>query len=71
MTRLGHFSEKKSIKQSEVSRRTGISPSRLSQLVNKDSTKPRAEELYPIALAIDIVPSEILEEVCGHLTIHS
>ncbi|MBW4970789.1 helix-turn-helix transcriptional regulator [Croceibacter atlanticus] len=67
MTHLGVFFEKKSIKQSEVSRRTGISAARLSQLVNKDSTKLRATELYLIALAVDISPADIFFQVCGHL----
>jgi len=71
MTRLGQFLEKKSIKKADVSRKTGISQSRLSQLVNKDTTKLSAEELYLIALAIDITPSEILKELCGHLEIYS
>jgi putative transcriptional regulator len=71
MTKLGEFLEKKSIKKADVSRKTGISQSRLSQLVNKKSTKLSAEELYLIALAIDITPSEIIKELCGHLKIYS
>lgn len=71
MTHLGVFFEKKSIKQSEVSRRTGISPARLSQLVNKESTKLRASELYLIALAIDISPADIFSQVCGHLNLNN
>jgi hypothetical protein len=31
------------------------------------STKLRAEELYLIALAVDVAPAEILIETCGHL----
>lgn len=69
MTKLGEFLSKKSINKAEVSRRTGISPSRLSELALKSSTKLRADELYLIALAIDIDPSEVLDEVCGHLTL--
>ena len=67
MTELGLYLTKKSINKAEVSRRTGISKSRLSQLSVNESTKLRADELYLIALAIDIEPCEVFEEVCGHL----
>ena len=46
-----------------VSRRTGISQARLSQLSSNGSTKLRADELYLIALAIDIGPGEMFEEI--------
>lgn len=69
MTKLGVFLSKKSINKAEVSRRTGISTSRISELTLNKSTKLRAEELYLIALAIDYDPNEVLKEVCGHLTI--
>jgi putative transcriptional regulator len=63
MTRLGLYLTKKSINKAEVSRRTGISKSRLSQLSSNETTKLRADELYAIALAIDIDPCEILKEL--------
>jgi putative transcriptional regulator len=63
MTRLGEYLNKKSIKKAEVSRKTGISPSRLSELALNKSTNLKAEELYLIALAIDVDPIEILEVV--------
>lgn len=69
MTRLGLFLEKKSIKKSDVSRKTGISQSRLSVLSSNPKTKLTADELYLIALAIDQPPSEVFIEVCGHLTL--
>lgn len=69
MTNLGLYLAKKSINKAEVARRTGISTSRLSELTLNASTKLRADELYLIALAIDIDPSEVLKEVCGHLKI--
>jgi putative transcriptional regulator len=71
MTRLGTFLSKKSINKAEVSRRTGISTSRLSELTLNSSTKLRADELYLIAIAIDINPCDILEAVCGHLTLQN
>lgn len=71
MTELSKYLNKKSVNKAEISRRTGISPSRLSELSLNNSTKLRADEIYLIALAIDISPGEVLEEVCGHLTINS
>lgn len=67
MTKLGLFLAKKSINKAEVSRRTGISTSRLSQLTLNETTKLQADELYLIAKAIHIDPCEVLNEVCGHL----
>ncbi len=67
MTALGEFLSNKSIKKADVSRKTGISTSRLSELSRNDSTKLKADELFLIALAIDVPPSEILTKVCGHL----
>lgn len=67
MTKLGKYLAKKSINKSEVSRRTGISKARVSELTLNTSAKLRAEELYLIALAIDVDPCEVLKEVCGHL----
>ena len=50
-----------------VSRRTGISQARLSQLSSNESTKLRVDELYLIAMAIDVDPCELLNEVCKGL----
>jgi DNA-binding Xre family transcriptional regulator len=67
MTTLGKYLAKKSINKSEVSRRTGISKARISELTLNASTQLRAEELYLIATAIHVDPCEVLFEVCGHL----
>ena len=67
MTNLGLYLAKKSVNKAEVSRRTDISTSRLSELTLNQSAKLRADELYLIALAIDVNPCEVLKEVCGHL----
>lgn len=69
MTKFGEYLNKKSIKKAEVSRKTGISPSRLSELALNESTNLKAEELYLVALAIDVDPSIILKEIFGHLTL--
>lgn len=67
MTSLGEYLSKKSVNKADVSRKTGISPSRLSQLSNNKSTILKVNELYLIALAIDVPPIEILDKVCCHL----
>lgn len=67
MTELGKFLDKKSVNKAEISRRTGISTSRLSELCLKNSTRLSVDELYLIALAIDTNPSLVLEEVCKKL----
>ncbi len=69
MTELGLFLSRKSVNRSDVSRKTGISKTRLSELTNNASTKLRADELYLIALAIDVDPCEVLKEVCKDVKI--
>lgn len=69
MTRLGEYLGKKAINRAAVSRRTGISKTRLSELSNSTGTKLRADELYLIALAIEIDPCELLDFVCNHITL--
>lgn len=69
MTKLGEILAGKSVNKSEVARKTGLSNPRLSELCINPRTKLRADELYLIALAIRIRPAELLEDVCGHLTI--
>lgn len=71
MTKLGLYLAKKSVNKAEISRRTGISTSRISELTLNSSTKLRADELYLIALAIDVDPCEVFKEVCGHLKLHN
>lgn len=67
MTELGLYLAKKSVNRSDVSRKTGISKTRLSELSNNEKTQLRVEELYLIALAIDVDPCEVLHEVCKNL----
>jgi DNA-binding Xre family transcriptional regulator len=67
MTKLGEFLQKKSVNKSEVSRRTGISRARISELTLNDKTNLRADELYLIALSIDVKPCELLEHVCKEI----
>ena len=67
MTELGLFLSRKSVNRSDVSRKTGISKTRLSELANNQNTKLRVDELYLIALAIDVDPCEVMKEVCKNL----
>lgn len=67
MTNLGLYLAKKSINKAEVARKTGLSKSRLSQLSSNETTKLRVDELFLIALAIDVDPCELLNEVCKGL----
>ncbi|WDF77115.1 helix-turn-helix transcriptional regulator [Mucilaginibacter sp. KACC 22773] len=69
MTDLGLFLSKRSVNKAEISRRTGISKSRLTQLSNSNTTKLTAEELYRIALSIQVSPCELLTFVCSKITL--
>lgn len=70
MTELGLYLSKKSVNRSDVARKTGISKTRLSELSNNPSTRLRVDELYLIALAIDVDPCEVIKEICKTLKIH-
>lgn len=67
MTKLGEFLAKRSVNRAAISRKTKIHTTRLNELSNKDSAKLRADELYLIALAIEVDPAELLTFVCGDL----
>ncbi len=71
MTRLGEYLGKRSVNRAAVSRKTGISKTRLSELANNTGTKLRADELYLIALAIEADPCVLLKFVCEHLTLEA
>lgn len=70
MTILGKYLSEKSINKADVSRKTGISKSRSSELSRKETAKLKADEIYLITLAIGVPPEEILQKVCGHLKIN-
>jgi len=71
MTELGLYLAKKSVNKAAISRRAGISKSRLTQLTCNESTKLRADELYLIALAIDMDPGEMLKELFKNLKLEN
>ncbi len=64
MTKLGEYLQVKSVNKSEVSRKTGLSKPRLSELTINPTAKLRVDELYLIALAIDVEPCKLFEFVC-------
>lgn len=67
LTRLGSYFEKKSINKAGIVRKTGIGKNRLTRLSNDRTTRLLADEIYLIALALEIQPAELLEYVCGDL----
>ncbi len=67
MTKLGEYLALKSVNKSEVARKTGLSKARISELTLKKTARLRVEELYTIALSIDVSPCEILEYVCSNI----
>jgi len=67
LTKIGQYFEKKSINKAAITRKTGIGKNRLTRLSNDSTTKLLADEVYLIALALEIQPSELLEYICGHL----
>jgi DNA-binding Xre family transcriptional regulator len=71
MTKLGIYLAQKAINKSEVARKTGLSKARISELTIKESAKLRADELYLIALAIDVNPCDMLNALFNDLTLKS
>lgn len=67
MTDLGLYLAKRSINKAEVSRKTGLSTYRLSQLSINPKSHLRVDELYLIALAIGVSPGEMFEFLCQNL----
>ena len=67
MTKFGEYLDRKALKKSHISRRTGISTQRLSELSLKETARLKADELYLISLAIEADPCELLNFVCSHL----
>jgi DNA-binding Xre family transcriptional regulator len=69
LTKLGLFLAKKSVNKADVARKTGISTYRLSQLSINLKSQLRVDEMYLIALALEVDPSEILGFVCKDLSL--
>jgi DNA-binding Xre family transcriptional regulator len=67
MTKLGLYLAQKSVNKAEVARKTGLTKARMNELTLNERSHLRAEELYLIALAIDVAPCELLEVLYGEL----
>lgn len=67
MTKLGNYLAHKSVNKSEVARKTGLSRARMNELTLNERSHLRAEELYLIALAIDVAPCDLLEALYGEM----
>ncbi|MCR8561975.1 helix-turn-helix transcriptional regulator [Mucilaginibacter sp. BJC16-A38] len=63
MTRLGLYLARRAVNKAMLSKMTGISTFRLSQLSINPKSHLRVKELYLISLAIEVNPSELLEYV--------
>ncbi|WP_342330680.1 helix-turn-helix transcriptional regulator [Pedobacter sp. FW305-3-2-15-E-R2A2] len=69
MTKLGDYLAPRSVNKAEIARKTGLTRARMNELTLTETSKLRAEELYLIALAINVKPAEMLEEMYHGLTL--
>lgn len=67
LTPLGLFLSKKPLSQAKLARMTGIKKDRVSRLHVNSSTKPTFEEVYLIALALNITIQEIADSICNNI----
>ncbi len=67
MTKLGIYLAQKSVNKAEVARKTGLTKARMNELTLNERSHLRAEELYLIALAIDVSPCDLLEALYAGL----
>ncbi len=67
MTKLGIYLAHKSVNKAEVARKTGLTKARMNELTLNDRSHLRALELYLIAIAIDVNPCELLENLFGEI----
>jgi DNA-binding Xre family transcriptional regulator len=65
MTKLGEFLKDKSVNKAEISRRSGITTTRMNELTTNLKSRLLAQEVYDIAVAMGVSPGELLEFVCG------
>jgi DNA-binding Xre family transcriptional regulator len=63
MTPLGQYLAARSVNKSDVSRKTGLSKTRLNRLSMERNSHLRAEELVLIARAIGVEPCDMLKEL--------
>ena len=69
MTKLGNYLKDKCVNKAEISRKTGLSKARLTELTLRTTAKLRVDEMYLIALAIGVNPADMLDSICNNLKI--
>ncbi|RKR85175.1 hypothetical protein BDD43_5436 [Mucilaginibacter gracilis] len=67
LNELGEYLAKRSINKSEVCRKTGIHPTRMTWLCYESITFLKAYELQLIAMSIKVAPSEMQNDLFGNL----
>ena len=67
LTNLGLYLSRKPLSQAKLARRTGIAKDRMSKLHVDLKARPTLEEIYLIALALEIDYSEMVEFLCKDL----
>lgn len=71
LTKLGRYLIQKSANKAEIYRKTNIKESRLSLLSNDPSTKLLAEELYLIALALDVESADVTKVIYDDIVLNT
>lgn len=71
ISKFGQFINDGLIFQKTVSKRTNIKESKLSTIINDQTSSPLAKDVYLAALAIREKPSEGFFHISGHLQINS
>lgn len=71
LTDLGKYLILKSANKAEIYRKTSITESRLSLLSNDPTTKLYGEELYLIALALDVEPGDMAKNIYKKIKLNS
>jgi transcriptional regulator with XRE-family HTH domain len=67
LTQLGLYLSRKPLSQAKLARRTGISKDRMSKLHVDIKSRPTADEIYLIALALEVPYTEIIDFLCKDL----
>jgi|GEM_PF-1032133 len=67
ITQLGLYLSRKPLSQAKLARRTGISKDRMSKLHVDIKSRPTAEEIFLIALALEVPYTEIIDFLCKNL----
>ena len=71
MTKLGIYLAQRSVNKAEIGRKTGLGRHRIGELCNNESSRLNVEELYKIALAINVDPGEMLKDICKDISLNT